>query len=510
MSEYGFNYFLERSQVLTEMARPVSVFTTIDPGLAPIQDTYIKLMNQVGPIVGKDTGKRQFFIYAYLLSNLMEVIDPDLDMDVGAFASEITGRTQRDFNTMKAGFLKAAQLHKDIVNSPDFAQQALDQNNIEQYYRNREIVGGSRRTGYKNEVQNTLGTTAEDFQSISNEAQPIVAALNKVMHGRNVSRGQKGDESKYAKPQQAANSEAANPNVDFAYSIIDAIETMLENKALLQKDIKAGMLDVEDLDRASKILAGSKTADGDLGVLKQMYEKMISEGTGTTPEEFTAYLEKLSGLKGITPERAMIFSLLENEVEELTSFSDSIKDAQLSHGGSGKDYTGYDADVIAKILDTPQKAELFDKWYHLNTQWRQAKNEKLEQLWMRQLIQQNFFDRKGIEDDGSNYLSADIQALLNQQAKLTQAMGQESRPEKIEAYRKQIMNIADQIKFKRGEKTTEQPEAQQPEEQEESGVMGYMAEQVGRDAYGCKKNGKFVDRGFRKPVNYAHWLQING
>lgn len=488
------------------MARPVSVFTAIDPELAPIQGVYTQLMNKVGPIVGKDTGKRQFFVYAYLLSSLMDVIDPDLDMDVGAYASEITGRSQRDFNTMKAGFLKAAQLHKDVVNSPDFAQTVLDDANVDQYHRNREIVGGSRRTGYKNEVQNTLETSAEDFQRISNEAQPLVAALNKIMHGRNVSRGQKGEASKYAQPQQMQSSEVTNPNIDFAYSVIDAIDTMLENQADTQEALQSGMLDVDELDRATKILAASKSAKGDLGVLKQMYTKMIEATTGTSPEEFTEYINKLSSMKGITPDRAMIFRLLENEVEELTQFSDSIRSAQDAHGGaSSKEYSGYDPDVIAKVLDTPEKAQLFDQWYHLNTKWREAKNEKLEQLWMRQLMQLNFFDRKGIVDDGSNYLSADIQALMAQQAKLTDAMEKESRPEKIDAYRKQIMNIADQIKFKRGEKTTEKPE-----EQEEGGVMGYMAEQVNRDSYGCKMNGKFVDRGFRKPVNYAHWLQLNG
>ena len=59
--------------------------------------------------------------------------------------------------------------------------------------------------------------------------------------------------------------------------------------------------------------------------------------------------------------------------------------------------------------------------------------------------------------------------------------------------------------FKRGE-----AEAPQAEEQEEGGVMGYMTEQVSRDSYNVKKTGQYVDRGFKKPVNYAHWLHING
>ena len=46
------------------------------------------------------------------------------------------------------------------------------------------------------------------------------------------------------------------------------------------------------------------------------------------------------------------------------------------------------------------------------------------------------------------------------------------------------------------------------EEDEEIGVIGYFTEQVFRDSF-TDNRGKFVDRGFKKPVNYNHWLAIN-
>ena len=44
--------------------------------------------------------------------------------------------------------------------------------------------------------------------------------------------------------------------------------------------------------------------------------------------------------------------------------------------------------------------------------------------------------------------------------------------------------------------------------EDEEGVMGYMTEQINRDRFKDDR-GKFVDRGFKKPKNYAHWLWLN-
>jgi len=42
---------------------------------------------------------------------------------------------------------------------------------------------------------------------------------------------------------------------------------------------------------------------------------------------------------------------------------------------------------------------------------------------------------------------------------------------------------------------------------EKHSVMNYMTEQVHKDSFVDKQ--VFKDRGFKKPVNYAHWLAIN-
>ena len=44
--------------------------------------------------------------------------------------------------------------------------------------------------------------------------------------------------------------------------------------------------------------------------------------------------------------------------------------------------------------------------------------------------------------------------------------------------------------------------------EDEECVMNYMTEQVHKDGF-IDNRGKFVDRGFKKPKNYAHWLWLN-
>ena len=45
-------------------------------------------------------------------------------------------------------------------------------------------------------------------------------------------------------------------------------------------------------------------------------------------------------------------------------------------------------------------------------------------------------------------------------------------------------------------------------EQAEENVMNYMTEQFKKDKL-TNHNGIFVERGFKKPINYWHWSQIN-
>ena len=62
---------------------------------------------------------------------------------------------------------------------------------------------------------------------------------------------------------------------------------------------------------------------------------------------------------------------------------------------------------------------------------------------------------------------------------------------------------------KEKESPTQKPKKPRKQKQEdEEGVMGYFSEQVRKDNL-LNNIGEFKDRGFKKPVNYHHWLSLN-
>lgn len=112
-------------------------------------------------------------------------------------------------------------------------------------------------------------------------------------------------------------------------------------------------------------------------------------------------------------------------------------------------YQGYDSRVLERVLDSDEKWEIFDQWYALDKKKREAQNNR-----------QNVAD---VGDVGE--FNKALDAKLNA-GKI---------PKKSE---------------------------------DEEGVMGYMTEQTFKDSF-VGERGVFVERGFKKPVNYSHWLAIN-
>lgn len=108
-------------------------------------------------------------------------------------------------------------------------------------------------------------------------------------------------------------------------------------------------------------------------------------------------------------------------------------------------YQGYDSRVLEKVLNSDEKWEIFDQWYAMEKTRREKQN-----------VRQNIAD---VGDVGE-------------------------------------FNKALDKRLGKGK------------EESEEGVMGYFTEQVFRDSF-TDERGVFVERGFKKPKNYAHWLAIN-
>jgi len=132
--------------------------------------------------------------------------------------------------------------------------------------------------------------------------------------------------------------------------------------------------------------------------------------------------------------------------EFMTFLLDTAEGEEASQIDENESYEGYDNRVLEKVLDSDEKWQIFDQWYAMEKIRRGKQNSK-----------QNVAD---VGDVGEFNKALDAKLGIKKKS-----------------------------------------------EEEEGSVMGYMTEQVHKDSFVDKQ--VFKDRGFKKPVNYAHWLAIN-
>ena len=501
MISCNFDYFLKRANLLTEMARPVTTFQESSPTL---KDAYVKISDyllKTGVGGGtKGAGTRQILAFKWIIDNINNKTNtftfdqPSIEGDGGvdtfpldatSIIKQITGGQANPVNARKAAEVLARQ-NKSIINNPDFINQLLNFDALEAFKPNALSETGSRRKGKESELQNIVGKGIQETESEVAGVKELVNTMNRIMAGRKASKSKMGDKSKYANIENVPTQEEGgyNLNVEFSELVLDAIDLLLDDPSV------------------SKI----KSASGDLNFLDTFYKKTIEQGTGSSKEEFKEFMEKLKSMKGMTPERARIFDLLAQEVESLESDLgvDNFIDTTTSNVTN---YEEYDKDVLAKFLDTPEKKSAFEKWYYNNKKWREAKLAKLEELWMKKMEALAYQNPKfaGAMQDKEVFVDNTINQWLMALAKYEDAKKKESDPARIELFDRKIKDMAEKIKDYKIQKAKN---ASEKEEQEESGVMDYMTEQVKKDTH-TKTVNNFVDRGFKKPKNYWHWLEIN-
>lgn len=483
MSKYGFDYFSKKAQLLNEMARPASVF---GKGSSPTQ-AYAKARTYMKQKYGIDSGTLDRRIFGYLYQILPdELITPEEESAIGIGSKKSTADFKNAITSVVQRLLKSGELDQN-----QFAADLTNEERIDQYMQGVSgMTTGSRAQGMENEVRSTTGIGANDFRQLIAATEPLRKEINKIMAGRKISRAKMGDASKY-NTVQAPDAKEQSPDMDFASKLLSTLEKFIN----LKHELDSTDYDEDQLDEGSYII--SQIPIKELEKTYDMYENMLDSGTGTTEGD----LEKLIGKLSANPKAPKAFiaflTLLKDQASQHESSSDtSVEDTR---------YDGYDEDVIAKVLDSPEKRELFDRWYKLNNRWREQKNAELESRFIQQLINANFFDKRGMDADGPKQMSPEILKLMAQketfQNKLNQSLeyGDDVAAQK---YQKFINTIDKTIKHLQGENT-------QPEDEEDSGIMGYMTEQVSKDSHVIRKDAKFVDRGFKRPVNYWQWLESN-
>lgn len=497
MRSFDFNYFVKRGEILSEMARPASLFNFVSPEFNQIYANLLKNQQSQGV---SEVATRQIIVWRFLIDAINDFgeIYHNEDGELATsseICKELTGASNH--GALSQAVVTVLKDNINITRSSKFTQYISDPENIERF-KNYAGFGvskssSSRRKGRENELTDVTGHGISEFEQTTSNARDLVLTMNKIMGNRKKKRLiDSGVES------SGRVSDDYNPNIDYAHSIVDAIETIFDSKNEYTQEIQSGQIELDELPRDVQLLVNSKSADGDLNYIKGMYETMISDNTGTTPEEFDIFLSKLKGMKGMTPERSKIFDLLSTEIANLDNHE------LIDIPESEQKYRGYDTDVIEKILDTPEKREAFDNWFRKNTSWRKAKNDKLEQQLINKIITLQIQLNPKLQgmDNDELFVNPAIQQYMASIQGYQKMLDTVTDPEKEQKIIKKIEEIQAKISQIRGNGKNPLPE-----EQEEDFVMESFVESLNSTFY--KPNGRFVDRGFRKHSNYGQWLMNN-
>lgn len=508
MSEFGFNYFLERSELLGEMARPTTLYNFVSPEFNSLYDGLVKAQAAAGV---KDNGTRMMIVWRYIMDAMNTLGELYVDDDGSPLSTKEIAKEYGNPTSLagiKKTFLEFLKNHRDLANSPELREYVSNPENLTAFKRNAGFsseladgdtegdlpssTGSNRRKGADKNSRELTGTGILGNETLRSELRDIVLQLNKDMSVR---------KAKFTKTGQThkplTNDATQNPNQAYAQAIVDALEELSYDKQDITSRLQSRELFEDELDTDAQILA--KVPSAIVTALQTQYKDIVDQG-GITPDEFKSKIQKLQSKPGITPTISNFLLLLADTVDTFTSMGDSpVEDAPK--------LGGYDADLIQKYASDPDTLAKLKKYIYNTEQIRIQQLRRLEDLYTKKLIDaaiQNNPKLAGAQDDNEVFVNPLIQQYMVTIQNLQKQLDIEQNESRRAAIEQKIEGIKKNITNARQGTPQEEPE------EDEDSPMGYMTEQVKRDNYGCKKLGKFVDRGFKKPVNYAHWLHING
>jgi hypothetical protein len=333
-------------------------------------------------------------------------------------------------------------------------------------------------------------------EGLRSELRDIVLQMNKEMSVRKARMTKTG---KSEVPVVATDT----PNQSYAKTILAALEELKYAKVDVMQKLQSNQIDEYDLDEEGVALAKVPTAI--LDALQTQYTE-IYKGGGITEDEFKEKVTKLINKPGMTQSIIDFLVILMETVREYFEASDS--NAGGSEDPVGKEqFGGYDMDILQKYGSDPDVMKKLRSYIQNAEALRKNNLTRWEDLQLKKAVNQGIQNNPrlaGVENDTEVFMNPAIQQMMNSIQEWEKRLDSEQNEQKRAAIQQKIEGIQKQIAFIRKGSVAEDA----PEEEQE-GVMGYMTEQVTKDGYGCKQTGKFVDRGFKKPINYAHWLHIN-
>jgi adenylate kinase len=549
MNKFDFDYLLERSVLINEMAKVNQFWRTNFPDFEKLYTSVQSKMakHPKAPSGTSLTHKRIEYVTRMLFDFLSKDelaaigIDKNKGFDKSVYnlairelspEERIGTRKKREYTPDYAKFAPkwadASYRQQDFMLSvlvraygekalsKKFVNKVMDDANIDSYFEKHLLKGGSSSfaSGMIAKKEKMFDMSMEEAYEIQNKAKSIIKKLrsNKKLPKGIASSIYQADKN-FIQPE---------PEVDNNTPLTIFRDTLKELISYRQQAIK-NLLNKNDEEMKGVGVDTQENIKYERGLLidtdKSIFDKMlrnvevsIESNQDITNEQIQKLILKTMGnVSGIVLKyykRNLNASSYQGEAEMLLkkeryqSVYDTLDDGLLD-------------DLVNEGIITDEESQVLAKWRNILSSLQQSIVSKSSRDEEKASRAQSREDNKTIakweyEQQGKKW-EADKKSkeagvkkpkidIKDEVARLSASQVEEKLREMMD------VDDPDYEKIDAISKYLNKLKKESPEDEE--GVMGYMTEQINRDRFSDNR-GKFVDRGFKKPKNYAHWLWLN-
>lgn len=490
MSNFDFDYIVERAQVLEEMAAPTRIFNFVSPEFNSLLDTLSKHLLE-GGIVQLPT--RRNIIYRFILVTLNDMGSLFGETEDGEEMSSLDIVRHMGHKTstqgVEAAVLQLLRDNLDLARSPKVINHLSNTENLDAYKRilNDDSGARGRKKGKNNQLLNLTGKGINANEAELSELRNILLKVHKVM----------GDKKRRKNPNQVvADNSPSTPNQKYAKTVLAALDELKTTKDSINPNT--------NMDPETELL--SRVPGEVINSLVTKFTQIHAAG-GLTPEEFDEKLEKLASIQGMPQSALEFFSVLADTVE-LYHETSGEEPAEVGN----QNYFGYDMKVVNSVVEDPETLKRLKAFIANMDAVRKDNLEKLENLDTKRWLDMLVSSHENVKNNITGYKAEDeyIKNLQSQKKKIMDMMRR--NPDKKDSYSVYLKQIDDKIAeqwLKRSEgsyKRREEDPTSPPDRNTTTragGRVDYMHEQVKKDAL-LHPKGTFVSRFTKKPINSYH------
>lgn len=535
MSKYGFDYFSQRVELLSEMARPSS--TLVGPAGERMTQLLAKIngIMRVGGTITNDDGSTtqvaglpsakgkektgsmvQILGYKYVIGLISGILnDDEVDLlNEPEVEVEKSGKTRDEFRNASMDILGIERNAKDkglprpiimyykaigkwtseneeTVLSQEFADRLTDPNKILKFINpewRREASHSNTGRAKAEEVRDTFGMEVTGYHQIVSSIAPQLKQINRFGHYENMRKNP-------TVPNQTniVNSNIATDNIFITIYVLNDMKLFTET---IGKVIASNM----DLEAFHNTLAYGIDKDEDESENMQMKFYTISTQISKLNQTYFSKKYNLNddALRGLMnlASNPRYSDYISETIEYFEEFTDGMTVNEIRKElDSQKSFMDEDVHPLLDIIGL-KVDELSEET--LNNSYPEFSQIILDKVLPTSDLKEKFdtWYNKVYLPERMKKLENKIQS--HKDFADTKSAGEHDNLNRASDNLKQKQ--LDRISKLESEYENSEYSGDDTKEYKESYVMGYMAEQVNKDKF--KTKGEFKERGFKKPTNY--------